>query len=427
MKNKETQMWIPLYVDKWIFGSTRIELDPAERGVFVDLLALGAKDNGYIRANENTPYLLPQLAGLLNVSVELLQSTIQKCIQVGKIDEPQPGIYHITNWDKYQFSERHKRRLKNKQNLNDVRKNGHNVRKRGHYNIIKDNIIQDNIKQNNKINNITPPKNNNNIPPLKGGDCQIVDNSVDNVDNSKQEKENIFNSDKQDNSNFHLNEREWASDEVLGAGSCDKGAIEKGLKNENKVDNKVNWDNCKNDNQRLMAFWVQLDHPELYKNATKEQAQEFFKRFTRDSSSILKMAGDLEIAKEAVKACREWLRSKKLEYNLTTIARNIGKFLNDAIRLYSLPPETDLFLLEEYRKLYKELKGEDIQQLELVKLIKQRMKETSKSVNEILEEGIRKVKQKLNSDIPNEQVRDLIKSVAQKITIKQEVNYEKQN
>jgi len=196
--------------------------------------------------------------------------------------------------------------------------------------------------------------------------------------------------------------------------------------NNKKGDDKVNWDNCRNDNQRLMAFWVQLEHPELYKNATKEQAQEFFKRFTRDSSSILKMAGNLEVAKEAVKACREWLRSKKLEYNLTTIARNIGKFLDETIRNYQLPPETDLFLLEEYRKLYKELKGEDIQQLELVKLIKQRMKETGKWVNEILEEGVRKIKQKLNSDIPNEQVRDLIKNISQKITI-QEGNYEKQN
>jgi hypothetical protein len=148
-------------VDKWIFGSTRIELEPAERGVFVDLMALGAKDKGYIRANETTPYLLPQLAGLLNISVELLQSTIQKCIQVGKIDEPILGIYHITNWDKYQFTERYKKMLKNKHNSKQFRKNGNDVPKNGNYNIIKDNTVQDKKEKN----NIIPP-----ISPLKSGD-----------------------------------------------------------------------------------------------------------------------------------------------------------------------------------------------------------------------------------------------------------------
>jgi hypothetical protein len=191
-------------------------------------------------------------------------------------------------------------------------------------------------------------------------------------------------------------------------------------KGDNKGDDKVNWDNCRNDNQRLMAFWVQLEHPELYKNATKEQAQEFFKRFTRDSSSILKMAGNLEVAKEAVKACREWLSSKKLEYNLTTIARNIGKFIDEAIRKYQLPPETDLYLLAEYQRLYKEIKSQEISQMELVKAIKQRMKETGKSINEILEEAVKKIKQKVSSEIGNSEIGNVIKNLADKISINQE-------
>ena len=111
MKDKQTQMWIPLYVDKWIFGSTRIELSPPERGVFIDLLVLGAKDNGFIRANETTPFLQVQLAGLLNIPIELLQSTIAKCIEYGKISEPSMGIYQICNWDKYQFTDRYKRQI----------------------------------------------------------------------------------------------------------------------------------------------------------------------------------------------------------------------------------------------------------------------------------------------------------------------------
>ncbi len=111
MKDKQTQMWIPLYVDKWIFGSMRIELDPPERSVFIDLLVLGAKDNGYIRANETTPYLEIQLAGLLNISIELLRSTIKKCIEYSKIVECSPGIYRLCSWETYQFTDRYKRKL----------------------------------------------------------------------------------------------------------------------------------------------------------------------------------------------------------------------------------------------------------------------------------------------------------------------------
>lgn len=111
MKEKQTQMWIPLYVDKWIFGSTRIELEPAERGVFVDLMAFGAKDEGYIRANETTPYHHRQLSGLLNIPIELLDSTITKCLHFSKLEETSPGIYKLCNWEKFQLSDDYKYRI----------------------------------------------------------------------------------------------------------------------------------------------------------------------------------------------------------------------------------------------------------------------------------------------------------------------------
>ncbi|MFA5937344.1 MAG: hypothetical protein WC822_05740, partial [Candidatus Paceibacterota bacterium] len=78
---------------------------------FVDLLTFGAKDNGFIRANETTPYPHMQLAGLLNIPVTLLDSTIAKCLHFNKLQEPTPGIYHLTNWDEYQFSERYVREI----------------------------------------------------------------------------------------------------------------------------------------------------------------------------------------------------------------------------------------------------------------------------------------------------------------------------
>lgn len=112
MKNEQRQNWLPLWVDSWLFGSTRIELKPEERAIWVDLLALGAKDNGYIRAGVNIPYPIRQMAGLLMVEEELLQRTIDLCVQTEKLEVQESGILKITNWDKYQLSDRYRRRLK---------------------------------------------------------------------------------------------------------------------------------------------------------------------------------------------------------------------------------------------------------------------------------------------------------------------------
>lgn len=111
MEKKETKLWIPLYIDKWLFGSTRIELSPEERGVWIDLLALAAKDDGHIRANERIPYPLDQLAGLLRIPEALLKRTITKCIRRKKLNRLKDRTLYVCNWDKYQFSDRHKRRI----------------------------------------------------------------------------------------------------------------------------------------------------------------------------------------------------------------------------------------------------------------------------------------------------------------------------
>lgn len=111
--------WFPLWMDKWLWGSTRMELrvwDPQKkvwidyRGIFIDLLSLSYKDDGYIRANEETPYPIELLAGKLGVSVPELKICIDLCMKYGKIKETSPGIYFIKNRASYDLSERHKRR-----------------------------------------------------------------------------------------------------------------------------------------------------------------------------------------------------------------------------------------------------------------------------------------------------------------------------
>jgi len=111
MKRRKGKDWIPLWVDKWLFGSVADELEPDEQGAFIRLLCLAAKDEGFIRANEGVPYPPKQLAGLLRINPKLLSRTIEKCIQVEKLERLEDGTLYITGWKHYQLNQRHKRRF----------------------------------------------------------------------------------------------------------------------------------------------------------------------------------------------------------------------------------------------------------------------------------------------------------------------------
>ena len=111
MKKRKVDPWFPFWIDKWLFGSTRIELEPDERGVFVDLISLSKKDSGFIRANEGVPYLENQLCGLLNISSELFKRTVKKCIKYGKTEKLKDGTLYMTSYEIYSLSERQERRI----------------------------------------------------------------------------------------------------------------------------------------------------------------------------------------------------------------------------------------------------------------------------------------------------------------------------
>jgi len=111
MKNKKADDWYPFYIDKYLFGSTRLELAPDERSVWVDLLTLSKKDDGFIRANEGVPYLKTQLCGMLVISEELFDRTIEKCLKYGKLKNLPDGSFFVISTEKYQLSDRHKRRV----------------------------------------------------------------------------------------------------------------------------------------------------------------------------------------------------------------------------------------------------------------------------------------------------------------------------
>ena len=112
MKDRTSdRFWFPWWPDKWIFGSIRIEFSPAERGIWVDMLSLASKDDGHIRANEDTPYPIQQLAGMLIIPEDVLIEAIEKFIKYEKLTRIENETLYVTKWDKYQFTDRHKRRI----------------------------------------------------------------------------------------------------------------------------------------------------------------------------------------------------------------------------------------------------------------------------------------------------------------------------
>ena len=123
IKKMPDQFWFPFWVDKWIFGSIRLEFEPEERAIWIDLLALAAKDNGFIRANEDTPYQIKQLAGLLVYDEIFFEKTIQKYIEKGKLNQDENGVLYITKWDKYKFTDDYKRVLKHRAKKRAVTEN----------------------------------------------------------------------------------------------------------------------------------------------------------------------------------------------------------------------------------------------------------------------------------------------------------------
>ncbi len=95
--------WIKLYPIDCLEGSIRYQLEADERGVWYDLLNLSAicVNPGTISDKDSRPYPHSFIANRLNVATELLERTLKKCIDEGRISDNDTGI-HITNWKAYQ-------------------------------------------------------------------------------------------------------------------------------------------------------------------------------------------------------------------------------------------------------------------------------------------------------------------------------------
>jgi uncharacterized protein (DUF1697 family) len=101
---KSRRLWIKLYPMDCLDGSIRYQLEADERGVWYDLLNFSAVCAlpGTIADKDERPYPHSFIANRLNISLELLEKTLRKCKEEGRIQEEDGGIIVITNWAAYQ-------------------------------------------------------------------------------------------------------------------------------------------------------------------------------------------------------------------------------------------------------------------------------------------------------------------------------------
>jgi DnaD/phage-associated family protein len=106
---KRPMYWLKLHTKGWLRGSIRFDLTPAERSVFLDLVALARESRNppWVQANETTPYRHDWLASTLNIDLDLLESTLRKCKLPPdpRLMENSHGIF-IINFERYQEREK---------------------------------------------------------------------------------------------------------------------------------------------------------------------------------------------------------------------------------------------------------------------------------------------------------------------------------
>ncbi|MBA7562503.1 hypothetical protein ES708_04155 [subsurface metagenome] len=95
--------WIKLYPLDCLDGSIRYQLEADERGVWYDLLNFSAlcAEPGIIADKDGRPYPHSFVANRLNITVELLERALAKCIEEGRVEENASGI-HVVHWSAYQ-------------------------------------------------------------------------------------------------------------------------------------------------------------------------------------------------------------------------------------------------------------------------------------------------------------------------------------
>lgn len=113
--------WVKLWTQQTLYGTTSQELEPAERWVWCGLLCLAGDSPcaGIICVAAGVPYTDQQLARILQVDLDLLNSAFAKMREHGKITVNGEGI-HICNWEHYQADYARMQRMRAKRSVTNV-------------------------------------------------------------------------------------------------------------------------------------------------------------------------------------------------------------------------------------------------------------------------------------------------------------------
>jgi hypothetical protein len=103
MRGDSKRAWVKLHINGMLNGSVRYQLSPEERATWVDLLCFAGLGGtpGIIADNDQRPYPHNFLANRFNIPIDLLETTLKKCVKEGRITENGDGI-HIVHWKDYQ-------------------------------------------------------------------------------------------------------------------------------------------------------------------------------------------------------------------------------------------------------------------------------------------------------------------------------------
>ncbi len=103
MRGESKRAWVKVHINGMLNGSVRYQLEPQERATWIDLICFAGIGStpGVISDNDRRPYPHSFLANRFNISLELFEATLKKCIKEGRISENGDGI-HINNWSFYQ-------------------------------------------------------------------------------------------------------------------------------------------------------------------------------------------------------------------------------------------------------------------------------------------------------------------------------------
>lgn len=103
MPRAQRRTWIKLYCYERLHGSVSFQLEPDERSVWDELLCFAGLCglDGLISDRDKRPFPHSYIAHELHINEELLERTLHKCKEEGRITENEHGIY-ITNWSAYQ-------------------------------------------------------------------------------------------------------------------------------------------------------------------------------------------------------------------------------------------------------------------------------------------------------------------------------------